>query len=61
MENVHHPVLVDNEEIFPNNLMKNEPRCFAYKTTYDAVTLIAHCNTIGAYFETNKSVRSLEI
>ncbi|KAH7720965.1 Nucleotidyl transferase family protein [Aphelenchoides avenae] len=31
-------------------------RCFAYHPTHDAASIIAHVNTIGAYFEVNKVI-----
>uniref|UniRef100_A0A914PB67 Translation initiation factor eIF2B subunit gamma n=1 Tax=Panagrolaimus davidi TaxID=227884 RepID=A0A914PB67_9BILA len=33
-----------------------EVQCFAYKATIDAVQTMARCNTIGTWFEANKSV-----
>jgi translation initiation factor eIF-2B subunit gamma len=55
---------VHDDEIheYENNISKyvsqhdEEVRCFAYKTTLESVMTIARCNTIGTWFEANKSV-----
>uniref|UniRef100_A0AC34FWT8 Uncharacterized protein n=1 Tax=Panagrolaimus sp. ES5 TaxID=591445 RepID=A0AC34FWT8_9BILA len=51
VHNYEHPN--DNSKDSQND---REVRCFAYKATLGAVTTMARCNTIGTWFEANKSV-----